>query len=210
MVTRGQYLERATLIPRPDGGVLEGLSHRGRRAPPLLIVPPPPGTGGMDHPVGAELAWAVTRAGHATLRFNFKGVGASPGPQGGLDSQLEDAESAGRLLKENTATAAIAVAALGASAQTVLGLVERHPGLAGLALVSPVAMEVEEWARLRPPLLVVVGAQQGGPQAALVAAVSEAGGRLVAIAEADARFLRHLPKVGHAVAHWLAGLAASP
>jgi len=45
-----------------------------------MILPPHPQLGGsMDSPVVAELAWALTRAGHATLRLNYRGVGASQG-----------------------------------------------------------------------------------------------------------------------------------
>src|SRR5438045_9499120 len=33
----------------------------------------------MTVPVIAELAWAITRAGHPTLRFDYRGVGASQG-----------------------------------------------------------------------------------------------------------------------------------
>lgn len=78
MVRRGEYLERAVVIP--GDAPLEGLYHRGRRDPPLVIVPPHPHHGGgMEGPIVAELAWALTRAGHATLRFNYPGIGASPG-----------------------------------------------------------------------------------------------------------------------------------
>ena len=209
MVTRGQFLERATVIPTGDG-VLEGLSHRGTRAPPLLIVPPPPGEGGMDHPVGAELAWAATRAGHPTLRFNFRGVGASPGRPGSPQAQQADVEAALRVLEENAGTVAAALATLGGSAGTALEMGRTHPGLAGLALVSPRLAEVEELARVREPLLVVVGEGEPVPRAALAAAVTEAGGTFVIIPGADARFQRNLPEVGRAVVQWLAGLHASP
>ncbi|MGO8968392.1 MAG: alpha/beta hydrolase [Myxococcaceae bacterium] len=208
-MTRGQFLERATVIPTV-GGVLEALSHRGTRAPPLLIVPPPPGSGGMDHPVGSELAWAVTRAGHPALRFNFRGVGASPGPPGPPEAEAEDIEAALRVLEESTGTVAPAVAALGGSATRVLALEQAHPGLAGVALVSPRLLEVEELARVRHPLLVVVGAEEPLPRAALAAAVAEAGGTLFLVPGADARFARNLPEVGRAVAQWLTALAASP
>jgi len=208
VVTKGQFLERSTIIPTA-GGVLEGLSHRGTLTPPLLIVPPPPGKGGMEQPVAAELAWAVTRAGHATLRFNFRGVGASAGQPGGQQAQAQDIEAAMRVLEENTRTAALALASLGGSAATVLGLGGMHPGLAGLALVSPQGVEVEELARVRHPLLVVVGEEEPLPRAALAAAVAEAGGRLVVVAGADARFLRNLPQVGRALAQWLPALAPS-
>jgi uncharacterized protein len=206
---RGQFLERATVIHTPEG-VLEGLSHRGTRAPPLLIVPPPPGSGGMDHPVGSELAWAATRAGHPTLRFNFHGVGASPGRPGGRESQRGDVEAAVHVLEENAGTVAVAVAALGGSAEVVLDLGRAHRGLAGLVLVSPGLVEVEELARVRQPLLVVVGAEEPLLRAALAAALAEVAGTLVVVPGADARFHRNLPEVGRSVATWLAGLGPSP
>ncbi|MEM6863378.1 MAG: hypothetical protein AAF627_21770 [Myxococcota bacterium] len=78
VVRRGEYLERAVVIPS-DEGALEGLFHRGRGKTGLLILPPAPDEGGsMEGPIIAELAWALTRAGHPTLRFNYGGVGASP------------------------------------------------------------------------------------------------------------------------------------
>lgn len=78
MVRRGQYLERAVIIPGdPD---LEGLYHRGSGRAGVLIAPPLPEKGGtMEGSIIAELAWALTRAGHPTLRFNYRGVGASRG-----------------------------------------------------------------------------------------------------------------------------------
>lgn len=75
MVLPGQYLERSLVV-----GDLDALYHRGRRDPPCAIASPHPALGGsMVSPVIAELAWALTRAGHATLRFNYRGVGASRG-----------------------------------------------------------------------------------------------------------------------------------
>jgi uncharacterized protein len=207
-VTRGQFLERATVIPGVQG-VLEGLSHRGTRAPPLLIVPPPPGSGGMDHAVCAELAWAATRGGHPTLRFNFRGVGASPGRPSGRDSQVEDMEAALRVLEENAGTVAAAVACLGGSAAALLELSEKHPGLAGLALVSPSGIEVEDLARVRHPLLVLAGEKEPMRRAALAASVAEAAGTFVVVPHADAAFQRNLPEVGRSVARWLDGLSLS-
>jgi alpha/beta superfamily hydrolase len=206
---RGQFLERATVIPA-GAGVLEALSHRGRRAPPLLIVPPPPGSGGMDNRVGAELAGSVTRAGHATLRFNFRGVGASPGRPGNPASQAEDTLAALRVLEANVKSAAVAVASLGASADTLLELAAVHPGLVGVALLSPSALDAAALRRLRLPLLVVVGEKEALFSAALSAAVAEAQGTLVVVPAADGRFLRNLPQVGRAVVRWLSTLGPSP
>jgi uncharacterized protein len=164
----------------------------------------------MDHAVCAELAWAATRGGHPTLRFNFRGVGASPGASGGSASQVEDMEAALRLLEENTGTVAAAVASLGGSARPLLEFAETHLGLAGLALVSPSGIEVEELSRVRHSLLVVAGEKENVRRAALAASVAEASGTLVVVPDTDARFQRNLPEVGRSVARWLAGLSPSP
>src|SRR3982074_2839247 len=75
MVLAGQYLERSAVV-----GDLDALYHRGTREPPCAIAAPHPALGGsMTSPVVAELAWALTRAGHPTLRFDYRGVGASRG-----------------------------------------------------------------------------------------------------------------------------------
>ncbi|MGB8932524.1 MAG: alpha/beta hydrolase, partial [Anaeromyxobacteraceae bacterium] len=81
MVVAGQFLERPALIPLDPGGglTLEGLYHRGRRRPSLLVCPDPGAGGGMDAPAVAELAWASARSGHASLRFQHRGRGASQG-----------------------------------------------------------------------------------------------------------------------------------
>src|SRR5437868_13416466 len=79
MVLRGQFLERSVTIP--SGGVsLDGLYHRGDERPACVLAAPHPALGGsMSAPVVAELAWQLTQAGHPTLRFDYRGVGASQG-----------------------------------------------------------------------------------------------------------------------------------
>src|SRR5438067_10848924 len=75
MVLSGQYLERSVVV-----GELDALYHRGSREPPCAIAAPHPALGGsMLSPVVAELAWALTRAGHPTMRFDYRRVGASRG-----------------------------------------------------------------------------------------------------------------------------------
>src|SRR3989440_8920252 len=83
MVLAGQFLERSVVV-----GDLDALYHRGRRDPPCAIAAPHPALGGsMLSPVVAELAWALTRAGHPTVRFDYRGVGASRGvPRHGVGS----------------------------------------------------------------------------------------------------------------------------
>ncbi|HET9754849.1 MAG TPA: hypothetical protein VFP52_17885, partial [Myxococcales bacterium] len=95
MVLPGQYLERSVVV-----GDLDALYHRGERGPPCVLAAPHPAMGGsMTSPVIAELAWALTRAGHPTLRFDYRGVGASRGRSrhqagsmeiGNLEEEVED------------------------------------------------------------------------------------------------------------------------
>src|SRR5947209_9244566 len=99
VVLKGQYLERSVAVKSGDIA-LDGLYHRGRKAPPCVLAPPHPVLGGsMTAPVIAELAWAITRAGHPSLRFDYRGVGGSQGtirhPPGrrrlvDLDGEVED------------------------------------------------------------------------------------------------------------------------
>src|SRR5690349_5773686 len=75
MVLAGQYLERSVVVDD-----LDALYHRGKREPPCVIASPHPALGGsMISPVIAQLAWAITRGGHPTMRFDYRGVGASRG-----------------------------------------------------------------------------------------------------------------------------------
>jgi alpha/beta superfamily hydrolase len=80
VVLPGQFLERPVVIPAADGARLDGLYHRGVRTPACVLASPHPSLGGsMTAPVLNELAWALARARHPTLRFDYRGVGASQG-----------------------------------------------------------------------------------------------------------------------------------
>lgn len=205
-MSRGQYLERPALVPVGQL-VLEGLWHRGSKSPPVLVIPPPPEAGSMDHVVCAELAWAAARAGRPVLRFNFRGVGASQGARGDAASRLEDAAGALRLLRENAAAVEVAVAAVGESALTALGLACAHPGIVAVALVSPPPGALA--ARPAVPLVCIVGEDEPG-RAGLVASVGEGGGRVEVVPGADARFQRNLPEVGRLALRWLEGAGKHP
>ena len=125
MVAPGQFLERSVAIPTASGLFIDGLYHRGVRGPACVIAAPHPALGGsMTVPVINELAWALTRAGHPTLRFDYRGVGASQGqsrhrgallgePGGGLprialsalSDEVADLRAAGAQLAETAADA---------------------------------------------------------------------------------------------------------
>lgn len=80
MVERGQFLERMTVIPVPSGPTLEGLYQAGQGERPTLVISGHVALGGtMEATVPTELCWALSRARRPTLRFNWRGVGASTG-----------------------------------------------------------------------------------------------------------------------------------
>lgn len=204
MVLKGQFLERSTLIP-VGSDVMEGVAHRGDERPPLLVLPPrPEDGGGMDHVIGAELAFAAASAGHPTLRFNYRGVGGSQGQRGSGEALVEEAGAALGVVLENARSPAAAVAALHGSARVALELRARHPEVAGLCLVSPRAVTARELAGLGRALLVVVGELDSTlSRAELAEAVEAAGGELVVVEGAGAHFHHALPTVGKAVRTWL-------
>jgi hypothetical protein len=202
MVLPGQYLERPALVDAGDA-VLEGLFHRGRRLPALLVCPPA-GEGGMDAPAVAELAWAAARAGHPSLRFQHRGLGASTGRPDPARA-LDDALAAWRHLAESVAPAGapLAVAGVGSGCATAAALAGAAPA-AGLALLAPPAWP-GPLAGFGGPLLVVLP-ERGGPlEAAAARAHLPAGrGRVEIVPGADPGFRAGLPLAGRAVAGWLA------
>src|SRR5262249_6420778 len=201
---RGQFLERPALIEVADF-VLDGLSHRGEKRPPLLIVPAPPGESpGMDHPLCAEIAWAAATAGFPTLRFNFRGVGGSQGTRRGASTDVTDSGAALRFLIQNTAVASPAVAAVGGSGRTALELLKLHPGLWGLCLIQPSGEIARELPRVAVPLTLVLRENDpGAPLAALAASATEAGGTVEMVPRLDATKGTGLSQVGKAVVRWL-------
>jgi uncharacterized protein len=132
LVQPGQFLERPALVDA-GGATLEGLYHRGDR-PRAVLVCPPLDREGMDAPVLAEIAWAAARAGHASLRFQHRGRGASTGDLDPVRA-VEDALRALAHLRE-TAGPLAAVAGLRDGCATAVE-VARRAGLRRAALVAP-------------------------------------------------------------------------
>ncbi len=197
MVTKGQYLERPTVIP-VDGRVLDGLWHRGEREVALLIVPPLPPDGGMDHVAAAELAFHAATSGFASLRFNFRGVGGSQGPRD-PGAVLTDARAALELATENTEQGKVAVAGVGSGSAIAAALAKEQP-VAGCLLVAPTALvplPERVW-------VVVAGLEPELP--GLEDAVHAAGGRSEVV-QTDRTFQRNLPQIGRLAVGWLTDAA---
>jgi uncharacterized protein len=199
VVRRGEYLERAVVIPGAEGA-LEGLYHRGRGRTGILILPPAPDEGGsMEGPIIAELAWALTRAGHPTLRFNYGGVGASAVTTRG---RREDAELALAHLSDCAPGAELGLCGVGLGAALAAELGAER-AFDALFLIMP---DVEQLpARVEATASVVVALPQLGEagQRAQARAWGEAAARdfrLVSIPRADLGFIRGLVELGQAAA----------
>jgi uncharacterized protein len=189
MVLRGQFLERPALIACGDL-TLEGLYHRGERAPALLVCPSP--SGGMDAPVAAELAWAAARAGHPSLRFQHRGVGASQGERDAACA-VDDARAALAHLVD-TAGLPAAVAGVGAGCDTALALAGREP-VSAVVLVAP-----ERAPAAAPPprvaVLALLSERGASVDAAALAAALGPAGRVEIVPDSDALFRAGLAEVG--------------
>ncbi|HET9251774.1 MAG TPA: alpha/beta fold hydrolase [Candidatus Eisenbacteria bacterium] len=90
-------------FPGPEGG-LEGLwSDPGRGLPPAVICHPHPAHKGSMHSKVVHTVYRVLEeAGHATLRFNFRGVGRSEGSYSGWDGEVGDVAAAAAFARERT------------------------------------------------------------------------------------------------------------
>lgn len=197
MVLKGQFLERPTLIP-VGTLVLDAVSHRGSRGPLLLVLPPrPEDGGGMDHVVGAELAFAVSAAGHPTLRFNYRGVGASQGKRGQGKALVEDARAALELARDNSPDGAVAVASISGSVEVGLALLD-EPNVRGLFAISPTRFDPKD-----RRVSALAGEASVEPWLRAASAMLD---QLTVVGGASHTFQRGLPQVGKAVVEWLGKL----
>jgi alpha/beta superfamily hydrolase len=162
----------------------------------------------MDHVVSAELAFAAAHAGHPTLRFNFRGVGASQGARSReAETLFEDAAAALELAMENAGGVAPVIASIGASDAVALRLA-RERRVAGLAFVSPSLLQPDDLAQLSTAAVSVVLAELDAlvDRGQWATRLEAHGGHLTVVPGATRAYQRHLPMVGRAVVALLARL----
>lgn len=209
MVLPGQYLERSLTV-----GDLDALYHRGKREPPCVIASPHPAMGGsMTSPVIAELAWALTRAGHATLRFDYRGVGASRGVSrhpagstqiGDVGDEVEDLyEIADQLLATTGLPSACAVG-YSFGAKVVLEAAG-DPRISHLVLIAPPnkLADFSAIASIEKPLLVLFAHHDAYCDRAALKLPEQAKSDV--IPHADHFFGRGLTEMARTAAAWLGG-----
>ena len=218
MVLAGQYLERSVVVKSGDL-VLDALSHRGPRMPRCVLASPHPALGGsMTAPVIAELAWALTRAGHATLRFDYRGVGASQGRSrhaagslaGGsrlsprdLSDEVEDLFAAADQVRLGQTLCAVGYS-FGAA---VVLAAANDPRIEKVILVAP-PTSIADFSRLASvskPLLVICAHHDALTDRAALQAWLPEGAALEVVPHSDHSFRRGLTDLGRICAAWLRG-----
>ena len=193
---------------------LEGLlANPGGGAPAAVVCHPHPMYGGSMHNNVVEAILAATwQAGYATLRFNFRGVGASEGEHEGGPGEVDDALAAMSFLLAQPGVRKEGAAMTGYSFGAMVALsagYERAEIARVVAVALPLAMadtRVPDGAS-KPVLLVSGDRDSHSPVAGLQALASRIGGsaRLEIIAGADHFFGGREAELSHAIAEALKG-----
>lgn len=208
-----KWEERMVAIPRPgaEGASLEGIFVRGApgNESGAIVAPPHPLYGGsMESPVVNELAWACARCGMASLRFNWRGVGASSGAASGEAEDAAQDVAAARAHMEATVPGPLVMAGYSFGAAAALQAAAGSSRVERLVLVAPppALLGPGAFGALGPRhSLVLVGELDGvAPPQALANALEEvAGSELVVIPQADHFFGAGLAELGRRAAEWL-------
>jgi alpha/beta superfamily hydrolase len=204
------------MIPAGQGLALEGAMAVPDQATAGVVVchPHPRYGGDMDSPVVSTAIGACARQGLATLRFNFRGVGASTGAWDEGRGERADVRSAiGHLRRTLSKPARIALAGYSFGATMATAVAAGGEPLAGLALIAP-PITAAGWERpdrlgVDGPLLVVAGSDDGycTREALTTLAAAIPAATITVIDGADHFFSGGLTALDIALADWAAKLA---
>jgi hypothetical protein len=174
--------DKMIAIPMPgEEWALEGIFIRGAGPEQggAVIAPPHPLYGGsMDSPVVAEITWACKRAGYATARFNWRGVGASGGAPSGDPAHADADYAAALTYLEETVSGPIVAAGYSFGAAAAVRAALRSPRVRRLLLVAPppALLSAGDLERFRGSALVLVGSRDTFALAASASSSRTAGG----------------------------------
>jgi alpha/beta superfamily hydrolase len=210
--------ERAVTIPLTgEDWVLEGLSIAAADddAVGVVMAAPHPAYGGsMDSPVVSEVAYAARDRGLASLRFNWRGVGASGGT---ASSDFADADADYRAalshLGECVPGAMVAAGySFGSLAAVRCGAAE--PRVRALLLVAPPPrmLELDALQAFPGDVVIIVGDRDEISPAAELERVADAlpRARFFAVEGADHFFMAGLADIGRIATKWLARFGGTP
>jgi uncharacterized protein len=161
----------------------------------------------MDNPVVIRVAEVAEGLGIATLRFNFRGVGASTGQHGGGEAEVEDVKAARAAMAERLpAGSAIGLTGYSFGAAVAARVAATTSDLPALALVAPpLGMYALDFlVRAPDPTLLVAGTKdQYCPEDALWQLGKRLGAEVEAIEGAEHFFFGKLYPLGQVVERWL-------
>ena len=174
----------------------------------LVICHPHPLYGGdMDNPVVIRVAEVAQGLGVATLRFNFRGVGASTGKHGGGEAEQDDVKAAlAAMVERLPAGTATGLAGYSFGAAVAARVAVATPALPALALVAPPLgmYDLDFLTRAPGPTLLVAGTNdQYCPEEALRRLGRRLGTEVEIIEGAEHFFFGKLYPLGQAVERWL-------
>lgn len=187
-------LVRPVHFPGPEG-VLEGLwaePEPPRGAPGVLCHPHPAHGGSMHSKVVHTLYRVLNDAGHPTLRFNFRGVGASEGSYSGWDGEVGDVAAAAAFARAESGRTPLWIAGFSFGSWVGSKWALGDPNVERMILLGvPVDRNVddrsfEHLTRLPAPTLIVQGEhdQYGSP-----AGIEALRGRLSRLGRVEVRIV---------------------
>ena len=205
--------ERSVVIPLPQepgaaGQALEGLYVQvPEPVGAAVIAPPHPLMGGsMESPVLTEVAWACGKADVSSLRFNWRGVGASAGEPSAEES-VADGDFAAALDFQAETVAAPLVAcgySFGAAAALRAGL--SRPDIQRLILVAPPTslLPANALSEFRGQIFIAAGEHDEWVDVSVLSEqlAHAPAGRLEVIPDCDHFFMNGIGALGRAVAAW--------
>jgi hypothetical protein len=200
----------AILVRVPGGPTLEARleSVSAPRGGFVVCHPHPLYGGDMDNPVVIRAAEVTQAAGYATLRFNFRGVGASDGVHDEGRGEQDDVRASMAMLASRL-PARSPVGVIGYSFGAWTAARATRPGDAALGLIAP-PIGMFDFAFLPPAdgrVLLVAGARDTYcPVEALHRLAESTRAEERIIEGADHFFFGKLYPLGEAIGAWVAGL----
>jgi alpha/beta superfamily hydrolase len=211
----GEAAERSDRSPNQadgfaEGGSLEGIFVAGAAGSDrgATVAPPHPLYGGsIESPVLNEIAYACTKTGTASLRFNWRGVGASTGvPSGDVEDADLDYRAALTHMGETVVGPIVACGySFGAAAAARVAIDDRRVDRLILVAPPPAMLPPGSFERLARPVLVLVGENDSLVEPASLRKLTAAAGgvQLEVIPMADHFFGAGLADLSRLAASWL-------